>query len=101
MSKKRRASKRASVTKRKSMTGDSKQRGKLAAHYVILNKLGRGNFAVVRKVQRKKDGKFFAAKIITKKAMKPRDLKLLGEEVKILKQLAHPNINKLIETFDT
>jgi len=99
MSKKRRSSKRSS--KRASVTGDSKQRGKLAAHYIILNKLGRGNFAVVRKVQRKKDGKFFAAKIITKKAMKPRDLKLLGEEVNILKKLAHPNINRLIETFDT
>lgn len=101
MSKKRRSSKRSSVSKRKSVTGDSKQRGKLAAHYVILNKLGRGNFAVVRKVQRKKDGKFFAAKIITKKAMKPKDLQLLGEEVNILKKLAHPNINRLIETFDT
>jgi len=52
-------------------------------------------------VQRKSDGKFFAAKIITKKAMKPRDLKRLGDEVNILKKLAHPNINRLIETFDT
>jgi len=101
VSKKKRSSKRASSEKRKSVTGDSKQRGKLAAHYVILNKLGRGNFAVVRKVQRKSDGEFFAAKIITKKAMKPKDLKLLGEEVNILKKLAHPNINRLIETFDT
>jgi len=100
MSSKKRKSKRSSAIKRSS-TGDSKQRGKLAAHYVILNKLGRGNFAVVRKVQRKKDGMFFAAKIITKKTMKPRDLKLLGEEVNILKKLSHPNINKLIETFDT
>jgi len=97
--KKRRSSKRTSM--RKKSSGDSKQRGKLAAHYVIMNKLGRGNFAVVRKVQRKSDGKFFAAKIITKKAMKPRDLKQLGDEVNILKQLSHPNINKLIETFDT
>jgi len=101
MSKKRKSKRSSLGGKRASVTGDSKQRGKLAEHYVILNKLGRGNFAVVRKVQRKKDGKFFAAKIITKKAMKPRDLKLLGEEVNILKKLAHPNINKLIETFDT
>jgi len=52
-------------------------------------------------VQRKSDGKYFAAKIITKKSMKPRDLKKLGDEVDILKQLSHPNINRLIETFDT
>jgi len=98
---KKRSSKRSSVKKKRGSAADSRQRGKLAEHYVILNKLGRGNFAVVRKVQRKSDKKFFAAKIITKKALKPRDLKLLDEEVKILKQLAHPNINKLIETFDT
>jgi len=98
MKKGRRSSKRASERKKAS---DSKQRGKLAAHYVIMNKLGRGNFAVVRKVQRKSDGKFFAAKIITKKAMKPKDLKQLGDEVDILKQLSHPNINRLVETFDT
>jgi len=91
------ASKRTSVRK----SGGSRQRGKLAEHYVILKKLGRGNFAVVRKVQRKSDGKYFAAKIITKKSMKPRDLKKLGDEVDILKQLSHPNINRLIETFDT
>jgi len=100
MSKKRRVSKRSSTGKRKSV-GNSKQRGKLAEQYVILNRLGRGNFAVVRKVQRKKDGKFFAAKIITKKGMKAKDLQLLGQEVDILKKLAHPNINRLIETFDT
>jgi len=56
---------------------------------------------VVRKVQRKTDGKCFAAKIITKKTMKPSEIKLLGKEVSILKKLRHPNINKLIETFDT
>merc|ERR550534_2018629 len=33
--------------------------------------------------------------------MKPKDLQLLGEEVNILKKLAHPNINRMIETFDT
>jgi len=96
----RRFSKRSSSGKRKS-AGDTKQRGKLAEHYKILHRLGRGNFAVVRKVQRKKDGKFFAAKIITKKTMKPKDLTLLGQEVDILKKLSHPNINKMIETFDT
>jgi len=92
------SSKRKSV---KRSSSGSRQRGKLAEYYVILNKLGRGNFAVVRKVQRKSDGKFFAAKIITKKSMKPKDVQKLGEEVNILKQLSHPNINRLIETFDT
>jgi len=79
----------------------NKKKGKLAEFYSIQGKLGRGNFAVVRKVQRRKDGKFFAAKIITKKTMKPKDLELLGKEVMILKMLRHPNINQMIETFDT
>jgi len=78
-----------------------KKKGKLAEFYSIQGKLGRGNFAVVRKVQRRTDGKFFAAKIINKRTMKQKDLQLLGKEVKILSMLKHPNINQMIETFDT
>lgn len=77
------------------------QKGKLAEKYIISEKLGRGNFAVVRKVQRKSDGKLFAAKIIKKKNLKERDMRKLHDEVKILQKLSHPNINTLIETFDT
>jgi len=78
-----------------------KNKGKLSEFYSIKGKLGRGNFAVVRKVQRRSDGKYFAAKIITKKTLKPKDVSLLAKEVKILEMLKHPNINKMIETFDT
>jgi len=79
----------------------NKKKGKLAEFYSIQEKLGRGNFAVVRKVQRRSDGKYFAAKIINKRTMKAKDLELLGKEVMILKMLRHPNINQMIETFDT
>jgi len=78
-----------------------KSKGKLAEFYSIKGKLGRGNFAVVRKVQRRTDGQFFAAKIIDKKSLKPKDLHLLSKEVKILSVLRHPNINTMIETIDT
>jgi len=78
-----------------------RKKSKLAEFYSIQGKLGRGNFAVVRKVQRRSDGKFFAAKIISKKRLKAKELALLGKEVKILKMLNHPNINKMIQTFDT
>jgi len=77
------------------------QKGKLAEKYIILEKLGRGNFAIVRKVKRKFDGKLFAAKIIKKKDLKARDMRYLHDEVRILKKLRHPNINTLIETIDT
>jgi len=88
------SSKRANVKK-------PSQKGKLAEKYLIAEKLGRGNFAVVRKVQRKSDGRLFAAKIIKKKNLKERDMRKLHDEVMILQKLTHPNINKLIETFDT
>lgn len=80
---------------------DPHQKGKLAKHYVILEKLGTGNFAVVRKVRRKCDKKFFAAKIIKKKKLKQEALNNLHSEVRVLKKLRHPNINSLVETFDT
>jgi len=89
------------VSRKGSDREKSKKKGKLAEFYSIGEKIGRGNFAVVRKVQRRSDGQFFAAKIINKKTMKPKDLDLLGKEVKILKMLKHPNINTMIETFDT
>jgi len=80
---------------------DPYQKGKLAKHYIILEKLGTGNFAVVRKVKRKCDKKFFAAKIIKKKNLKQEALNNLFGEVRVLKKLRHPNINSLVETFDT
>jgi len=78
-----------------------KQKGRLAKDYIILKKLGRGNFAVVRLLQRKADKKYFAAKIIKKQNLKPEELKTLHDEVKILKKLKHPNINALVEYLDT
>lgn len=80
---------------------DPHQKGKLAKHYVILEKLGTGSFAVVRKVRRKCDKKFFAAKIIKKNKLKQEELKNINDEVRVLKKLRHPNINSLVETFDT
>lgn len=76
-------------------------KGKLAQTYIIGQKLGRGKFAVVFKVQRKSDGKFFAAKIIKKRNFKPEVISKMNEEVYILERLHHPNINCLIETIDT
>jgi len=77
------------------------QRGKLAEKYIILEKLGRGSYAVVRRVKRKSDGKLFAAKIIKKRHLKPIDMRRLHDEVRILQKLRHPNINSLFETIDT
>jgi len=63
--------------------------------------LGRGEFAVVLKVQRKSDGKFFAAKVIKKRNFKPETMRRMRAEVYILQRMRHPNINCLVETMNT
>ncbi len=53
-------------------------------------KLGRGNFSVVRRVIRKSDDKEFAAKIISTKTMSQQEIKDTHDEVYILAKLHHP-----------
>jgi len=77
------------------------RKGKLAEAYIIGDKLGRGEFAVVLKVQRKSDGKFFAAKVIKKRNFKPETMRKVHAEVSILARMRHPNINRLVETMNT
>jgi len=77
------------------------RKGKLAEAYIIGHKLGRGEFAVVLKVQRKSDGKFFAAKVIKKRNFKQETMRKVHAEVSILTKMRHPNINRLIETINT
>lgn len=86
---------------RKRESRPTPQKGKLSQLYVIKKKLGKGNFAVVRLIERKSDGAQFAAKIIKKKNLKPDELATLKDEVEILKKLDHPHINKLDEIYDT
>lgn len=88
-------------TKKNSADKQSPRKGKLAQTYFIREKLGRGQFAIVLKVERKSDGKLFAAKIIKKRNFKPEVMRKMYEEVRILSKLRHPNINFLIETINT
>jgi len=90
-------------TDSRSKNSDKKtpRKGKLAQAYIIGDKLGRGQFAVVVKVQRKSDGRFFAAKIIKKSNFNPEVMRKMHAEVYILERLRHPNINYLVEAMDT
>eukprot|EP00467_Chlorarachnion_reptans_P008649 CAMPEP_0114490666 /NCGR_PEP_ID=MMETSP0109-20121206/2570_1 /TAXON_ID=29199 /ORGANISM="Chlorarachnion reptans, Strain CCCM449" /LENGTH=446 /DNA_ID=CAMNT_0001667311 /DNA_START=249 /DNA_END=1586 /DNA_ORIENTATION=+ len=63
--------------------------------------LGRGAFACVWKVQHKKTGDYFAAKTITKKGLKESTKRLIDIEIKILKEINHPNCCKLFEAFES
>lgn len=75
--------------------------GKLAENYFIKDKLGKGNFAVVRRVIRKIDGQEFAAKIISKKHLSDQEVHELTNEVQVLSQCYHPNIVRLVDFIDT
>jgi len=89
------------VNSRRHTTGKTTRKGKLAKAYNIGNKLGKGEFAIVFKVQRKSDGKYFAAKIIRRRNFKPEVIQKLYTEVWILERVRHPNINQLVETMIT
>jgi len=67
--------------------------------YDVGQQLGSGNFAVVKEITRKSDGRKFALKIIDKE--KVGDMEdAVQTEVDILRSINHPNIIKLYEVQD-
>jgi calcium-dependent protein kinase len=72
---------------------------KLDAKYEVGKKVvGEGAYGTVRKAKNKVTGQVFAVKAIHKKLVK--DIALLEHEIGLLKVLDHPNIVKLVETFE-
>lgn len=70
--------------------------------YELGEELGRGAFSIVVKGTNKSTKEIVAIKIIDKtKASGESDRKRLETEVKILKQVNHPNIVGLKELFET
>lgn len=67
--------------------------------YDIGNSIGDGHFSVVYCCMNKANQQFCALKLVDKSKCRGRD-DMIYNEVKILKQLTHPNIVKLIEEFD-
>jgi calcium-dependent protein kinase len=68
-------------------------------HYVFLNEtLGEGSYGFVKVAARLSDGVRRAIKVIPKKKIKRPEL--LTREISIMKQIDHPNIVKLYETFE-
>eukprot|EP01083_Nonionella_stella_P018956 52748_1 len=68
--------------------------------YRLSTKLGDGAFAMVHKCYRRSDKKPFAVKIIRKKFLNPEELRSIKAEIQILKNISHPNIINLIDSFD-
>lgn len=68
-------------------------------HYTFLNQtLGEGSYGFVKVATRNSDGARRAIKIIPKKRIKRPEL--LTREISIMKQIEHPNIVKLYETYE-
>jgi len=64
------------------------------SHYTNLNKIGSGGFGVVYRCERKEDGKLCARKILLQ--ANKDSLKRFQREVRILSNLDHPRIIKVI-----
>lgn len=67
-------------------------------HYKILDELGRGTYAVVKKGICKKTGKEYAIKIIKKKLFSRPEF--LQREIAIMKTVKHPHIVEFYDIFE-
>jgi MAP/microtubule affinity-regulating kinase len=69
--------------------------------YKLLKTIGKGNFAKVKLARNIPTGIDVAIKIIDKTALNTSSLQKLFREVRIMKQLDHPNIVKLYQVMET
>jgi len=69
--------------------------------YEIIDKIGYGTTALVRKVKRRSDGKLFAMKQIKKKRLDLDEQEQVEKEITFLLKANHPSIVKIEEYFTT
>ncbi|CAK1582063.1 unnamed protein product [Parnassius mnemosyne] len=69
--------------------------------YIVISFIGEGSFGRVFKAKHKETDAVVALKVIRKKGRSPKDLKNLRQECDIQRQLQHPNIIRMIDSFDT
>jgi calcium/calmodulin-dependent protein kinase I len=65
-----------------------------------LEKLGTGNFSVVKKCRDRETKMMYALKIIDKKLVEGKE-EMIETECEILRRVKHPNIVSMVEAFDT
>eukprot|EP00049_Salpingoeca_infusionum_P012423 m.227500 g.227500 ORF g.227500 m.227500 type:complete len:591 (+) comp15179_c0_seq1:308-2080(+) len=70
-------------------------------NYELIKTIGKGNFAKVKLAKHKFTGVEVAIKIIDKRSLSPQSIRKVMREVRIMKQVDHPNIVKLFEVIDT
>eukprot|EP00043_Microstomoeca_roanoka_P006873 m.66704 g.66704 ORF g.66704 m.66704 type:complete len:805 (-) comp13603_c0_seq1:302-2716(-) len=69
--------------------------------YDVLEVVGRGSFGEVYKARMKHTLDIVAMKFITKSGRSAKELRLLQDEMQILKRLDHPHIIRMVESFET
>ncbi|XP_063531695.1 serine/threonine-protein kinase fused isoform X2 [Cydia strobilella] len=70
-------------------------------NYDIISFVGEGSFGRVFKAKNKETDVVVALKVIRKKGRSSKDLKNLRQECDIQRTLEHPNIIRMIDSFDT
>eukprot|EP01120_Amphizonella_sp_Union-15-10_P007057 TRINITY_DN2347_c0_g2_i1.p1 TRINITY_DN2347_c0_g2~~TRINITY_DN2347_c0_g2_i1.p1 ORF type:complete len:293 (+),score=59.80 TRINITY_DN2347_c0_g2_i1:66-944(+) len=68
--------------------------------YLLGKKIGRGRFSTVVEATSKKDNHKYAVKIIEKSMIKD-DIRLLKQQIDLMKRLEHSNIVKLYEIYES
>ncbi|CAF4210161.1 unnamed protein product [Rotaria sp. Silwood2] len=75
--------------------------GILETKYDVANKLGEGSFGTVYRVKNKETNLFYAMKTIAKKPGNKFKASSLDNEVKLLKEVNHPNLIQLHEVLES
>jgi len=73
----------------------------LGNQYKVTEVIGEGAFGKVKMGEDTKTHQKVAIKILNLKMMKPSDVESAHREIKILKQIVHKNIVKLLDVFET
>jgi fused-like protein len=81
--------------------------------FVVLDLIGEGSFGKVGdsklccsypkvfKGRRKHTLEIVALKFIPKSGKSPKELRVLNREIEIMRELVHPNIIRMLDTFET
>jgi len=79
----------------------SERRNPIEINYEILEIIGKGGFGEVKKVRHKELDVIRALKVIKKSKYKtPTEIKMIKNEIAVMKLVDHPNIVKLFEFFE-
>jgi serine/threonine protein kinase len=70
------------------------------SNYQIGKTLGEGAFSVVKEVRSRRDGRNYAAKVVTKAKLTKEDELALKDEIAILTELKNPHIINLYDVFN-